>query len=293
MPGLVATPPLGGSWGTMSVALVELAPRMQRPSVERLSIELTNRCGKACAFCYNASAPAGETRWTVDTLTRLVADCAAHGTAAVSFGGGEPLEVPDLLFPALARLRGVLFRSLTSNGLLLDGAMIGRLVAAAPDKIHLSLHFPDHPREVARVVRQVGELSSAGLRSGVNLLVARSRLAAAAAARERLHAAGIGNDRIVFLPMRGRDTPTPAEVAMVAGGRFQSTTCLASCGPSPRFAAISWDHQLAHCSYTATRRPLPSLDFAGLEAALAGLGLSFCGGNDDGPAVRLAARRFV
>ena len=36
--------------------------------IERLSVELTNRCGKGCAFCYNASRPAGETRWTPDEV---------------------------------------------------------------------------------------------------------------------------------------------------------------------------------------------------------------------------------
>ena len=29
-----------------------------------MSIELTNRCPKACWFCYNHSTPAGETAWT-------------------------------------------------------------------------------------------------------------------------------------------------------------------------------------------------------------------------------------
>ena len=54
------------------------------------------------------------------------------------------------------------------------------------------------------------------VRAGVNLLVARSHLAHAKAAAESLNAAGIGNDRIVYLPMRGQDTPTPEQVAEVA-----------------------------------------------------------------------------
>jgi len=32
--------------------------------LERVSIEVTNRCAKACAFCYNHSLPGGGTRWT-------------------------------------------------------------------------------------------------------------------------------------------------------------------------------------------------------------------------------------
>jgi hypothetical protein len=248
--------------------------------IDRISIEVTNRCAKACWFCYSRSQPAGETRWTPDELVAFVQDCAAHGVRAVSFGGGEPLQFPPL-FDVLTRLRGVAFRSLTTNGLLLDAPTLDRLVAAAPEKVHLSIHFPDHEAEVARVTRQVNELADRGVRSGVNLLVARSGLAAAARAAAAVRSAGIGNDRIVYLPMRGRDTPTPDELAAVAGrGPFQSMTCLMACARSPRFASVGWDRAVAWCSYTGTRRALGELTYAGLEAALDGLGLAFCGGTD-------------
>jgi molybdenum cofactor biosynthesis enzyme MoaA len=247
-------------------------------NLERISIEVTNRCAKACWFCYNHSQPEGDTAWTVEELEAFVRDCAAHGVKAVSFGGGEPLQF-DGLFDLLARLRGVLFRSITSNGLLLTGPVLEKLMEAAPDKVHISIHFPEREAEVQRVIRQVHELAERGVRSGVNFLVARSNLGAAAQAAEVVRAAGIGNDRIVYLPMRGRDTPTPAEVARVAGGGpFQSMTCLPGCGKSPRFCSVSWDRQVAWCSYTASRAPLPELTYRGLAATLPGLGLTFCGG---------------
>jgi sulfatase maturation enzyme AslB (radical SAM superfamily) len=250
-------------------------------SLELISIELTNRCAKACWFCYNHSLPEGETRWQTDDVVGFVRDCAANGVKAVSFGGGEPLEHPGL-FDILRRLDGSLFRSVTTNGLLLRGDVLDRLVAANPDKVHVSIHFPDRAREVARVIAQVHELAARGLKSGVNFLVSRSNLPAARESAERVRAAGIGNDRIVYLPMRGRDTPTPAELAEVAGNApFQSMTCLTKCAPSPRFASVGWDKTVAWCSYTVSRRPLPSLTHAGLTAALSGLGLEFCGGTED------------
>src|SRR5262249_12558577 len=95
-----------------------------------------------------------------------------------------------------------------------------------------------------------------------------------------VRASGIGNDRIVYLPMRVRDTPTPDEMGRVAGGLFQSMSCLMKCGRSPRFCSIGWDKSVAWCSYTATRAPLRELTYAGLTAALTGLGLEFCGGLD-------------
>jgi molybdenum cofactor biosynthesis enzyme MoaA len=248
--------------------------------LERISIELTNACGKACWFCYNHSQPDGGTRWTVDEVVRLVEDCAAHGVKAVSFGGGEPLQYEGL-FDVLARLRGVLFRSLTSNGLLLHAETLQRLVEVAPDKVHLSIHFPHHAAEVERIVSQVQELAGRGIRSGINLLVARSNLQAAARAAEYVRACGIGNERIVYLPMRGSDTPSPGEVARVAGNApFQSMSCLAACAKSPRFCSIGWDKTVAWCSYTTARAPLREPSHAGLLAALDGLGLIFCGGTD-------------
>jgi sulfatase maturation enzyme AslB (radical SAM superfamily) len=247
---------------------------------ERISIELTNRCQKGCWFCYNHSHANGGEAWTLEELTGFILDCREHGTKAVSLGGGEPLQSP-LLIPLLKSLHGRLFRSFTTNGLLLDEPMLDTIAAAEPDKVHVSIHFPDSRHEVTRVTSQVHSLANRGIRSGVNLLVARSHLPAAAEAARSLRASGIGNDRIVYLPMRGQDTPTPAEMAQVAGGaKFQSMTCLAACGRSPRFCSIGWDRQAAWCSYTVSRRPLATLTHARLVAAMTDLPLTFCGGTD-------------
>jgi hypothetical protein len=146
------------------------------------------------------------------------------------------------------------------------------LVRAAPDKVHVSLHVP---RDAAQVIAWVNALDGAGLRSGVNVLVRRSRLAETHAAVAQLRAAGIANDRMVFLPLRGslEDTPTPGEVANVAGGTpFQSM----SCARSPRFVSVDADRRVAWCSYTTTRAPLEAPTYAALKVALDGLGLRPC-----------------
>lgn len=248
--------------------------------LERLSIELTNQCQKACWFCYNHSQPAGATEWQVDEVVRLVTDCSRHGTRAVSFGGGEPLQYHGL-FEILDSLKGVSFRSITTNGMLLDDNF-EKLTAACPDKVHVSIHFPQNESEVSRVARQVRQLADAGVRSGVNLLVSRSNLPAATRAAQRLYEMQISNDRIVFLPMRGFDTPQPGEVAQVAGNKpFQSMSCLAACARSPRFCSIGWDKSVAWCSYTESRRKLPNLSYNGLVDILRDLPLVFCGGRDE------------
>jgi len=126
----------------------DAVPATIAPRVERLSIELTDRCSKACAFCYAGARPEGARAWAPDDVVALLCDCARHGTRAVSFGGGEPLEYPHLL-TVLAATRGLLFRSITTNGLLLDGAL-DALAAAAPEKVHVSVHQPEDAAEVAR-----------------------------------------------------------------------------------------------------------------------------------------------
>ncbi len=244
--------------------------------IERLSIELGERCSKGCAFCYNGSNRAGDTDWTADALIALVLDCAAHGVRAFSFGGGEPLEMPELHWPVLAALRGLAFRSMTTNGLPLDASGIAELADAAIDKVHVSIHNPRDAGEVARVIAQVHALDAAGVRSGVNLLVRRSNCDASRSVAAELRASGIDHRRIVYLPMRGSDVPSAAEVAAVAGGPFQSTTCLSACGESPRFASISARRQVARCSYTVARRTLAAPTHAAVVAALVGLDLVDC-----------------
>jgi sulfatase maturation enzyme AslB (radical SAM superfamily) len=145
------------------------------------------------------------------------------------------------------------FRSVTTNGLLLNEDWLDRLAIAAPDKVNISIHFPDSQTEVERVITQVGILSARGINSGVNFLVTKSNLSSAITAAATLHQAGIGNDQIVYLPMRGQDTPTPQEMAQVAGSKnFQSMTCLLACAKSPRFCSVDWDRQVGWCSYTTS-----------------------------------------
>ena len=253
-------------------------------SLRFVSVEPSRRCSKACDFCYNGSSPRLDDAWSADELIDFGQDLAKHGVEALSIGGGEPLEWPGIM-DALEGLAPILPRSLTSNGLPLeDSALFERLVDAQPDKIHISLHFPDRLREVRRVTTLVQELETRGLRSGINLVVRRSGLRGAHAAAAFIQRSGISNERVVYLPMRGHDTPSAAELRAVAGGPFQSMTCVAGCGPSPRFASVAVDRTVGWCSYTQTRAPLGELTHSALTDAMEGLGLRHCG---DGQLIRL------
>lgn len=245
---------------------------------DRISLEPSRFCSKGCSFCYNGSNVSGREGFSAADVIALATDCAANGVRFISIGGGEPLEWPGL-FEALDGLEGVLGRSFTTNGLMLqkNPALFDEVQRVGPDKVHVSIHAPDNQREVERVCAQVGELTARGVPAGVNLLVGRSKLAESRAAVEHLAAHGIGIERIVFLPSRGipNETPEPADVAWVATGtrglkgpRFQSMTCLMGCGRSDRFVSIGADRTVAFCSYTVTRRKLPALTHAAILEAI-------------------------
>lgn len=255
-----------------------------------MSVEPSRRCSKGCSFCYNGSNSDGEDGWSADELVWFAKDCARNGVESLSIGGGEPLEYGGL-YSVLAALDGVLARTLTTNGILLeDTAALDRLASARPDKVHVSIHSPENPREVDRASTVVSGLDARGVHAGVNLLVRRSRLDDATRAYATLLSRGFTAGHIVLLPLRAegeRDTPSPEEVARVAAGtRFQAMSCLSGCQKSERFASIGYDKTAAWCSYTRTRRVMRSLDYRSLVEALDGLGLERCSTG----LVRLGAR---
>lgn len=247
-------------------------------ALDRISIELTNRCRKGCWFCYNSSNPHGDTSWQLSEVLSFVGSCAEGGVRAVSFGGGEPLEY-NKWRQVFAELKGIVFRSMTTNGILLqDKQKYADLLSVRPDKVHVSIHFPERLEEVERVVGLVNSLYRDGIRSGINLLVAKSSLSTAIQAAKYIRDSGIDNERIVYLPMRGRHTPTAQEISLVAGGIcFQSMSCLSQCARSPRFCSISWDKTVAWCSYTTSRRALSELTYQGLIKTIHNLQLRYCG----------------
>ena len=87
--------------------------------IEQISIDLTNKCSKGCSFCYNKSNHSQGYLWEKDELICFIDDCIKHGTKAISFGGGEPLEYP-YIFDLIAHVTKKAFVSMTSNGLLLE-----------------------------------------------------------------------------------------------------------------------------------------------------------------------------
>ena len=229
--------------------------------IERIAIEL-------------ARATDGATAWRATEVIDLARDSARHGVRAVAFGG-EPLAFAGVL-DVLEALRGVVDRSLTTDGRLLDG-QLAPLVRAAPDAVWVVLHQPGHPPEVARVIRQVGALQAVGIASSLAVVVRASRVDDALRTAAHAREAGIDDERIMYLPAPD-DSPPPARATARADDTplaraSASRACSAACMARPRVAALGWDKHAAWCPHTRSPRPLAAPTHVALVAALAALGL--------------------
>lgn len=246
-------------------------------SPELLSIDLSNYCSKECAFCYNHSRREGNTMWRPQEVIDFATDCITHGVKAVSLGGGEPFEY-DGVFDVIGDLQKKCYLSVTSNGLPLeDVAIWNRLLSARPDKIHLTVHHPNDNGEVARVLERTVMLRRIGIKPGINLLVGADNIPAAKTTYMEAMKI-LSPDQIILVPQRFSNTPTPRQLASVSGGHpFQSPSCLLSCRRSADFASVSWDKKAGPCSFAGGKATLASLDFAGLQAALAKAAFRSCG----------------
>lgn len=96
-----------------------LAAKLSVAVPERVSLELSRLCAKACDFCYNGSDPGSAEAWLPGEVIGFADSLIEHGLKALSLGGGEPLQY-DGLEAIFAALRGRAFLSMTTNGLLLD-----------------------------------------------------------------------------------------------------------------------------------------------------------------------------
>lgn len=236
--------------------------------IELLSIDLSNYCSKQCSFCYNHSRREGNTMWMPSEVIDFASDCIAHGVKAVSLGGGEPFEYEGV-FEVIDALYTKCYLSVTSNGLPLENPEIWNMLERhKPDKIHITIHQPNNEKEVNRVEALLPRIEAIGIKPGLNLLVGANKIEAATKVFQRMTKI-LGNDQIILVPQRFSNTPTPKQLASVAGGKpFQSPSCLLACKRPEIFCSVSWDKKVNSCSFAPNKVALESMDFKGLSEAL-------------------------
>ncbi len=137
---------------------------------------MTYRCNLSCAFCYAGSGPWREPEPVPAVRRRIVERLADWGVLEVAIGGGEPTVLPDLP-ELLAAIRAAgMVPNVTTNGTIHRADVIEALAAHA-GVVHLSADRSDRldaargPGVFDRLRRTARELTAAGARIGVNLLL--------------------------------------------------------------------------------------------------------------------------
>ena len=105
-----------------------------------LLAELTHRCPLRCPYCSNpvelarASAELTTAEWA-----RVFREAAGLGCLQVHLSGGEPTARRDIVEITAAAHEAGLYANLITAGVLLDTALVGRLVVAGLDHVQLSV----------------------------------------------------------------------------------------------------------------------------------------------------------
>ena len=246
-------------------------------SLQRISIDLANRCSKACDFCYNRSFAEGKIEWQPQEVINLVKDCVKNGLQSVSLGGGEPFEY-DGIFEIISALTPFVFVSVTSNGLPLKNSNVwDKLTKNKPDKIHLTIHNPENEEEICHTLCLINLLRQENIKSGINLLVSSDKIQKTKQLTQYLIKSRISQKDIIFVPRKFSLQPTPQQILEVANNEpFQSPSCLIFCKPSERFCSLSWDKKVNFCSYSPSKAVLQEISHNGIINALYSINFKSC-----------------
>lgn len=109
-----------------------------------LLAELTHRCPLRCPYCSNPvelTRASGEL--TTEEWARVFREAAALGCLQVHLSGGEPTVRRDIVEITQAAHEAGLYTNLITAGVLLDAALMARLVAAGLDHVQLSVQDAD------------------------------------------------------------------------------------------------------------------------------------------------------
>ncbi|TNF51782.1 MAG: radical SAM protein, partial [Gammaproteobacteria bacterium] len=101
---------------------------------------LIRRCNLTCTHCYSTSADkdfAGEL--TTAEVKAVMADLRAYGVPVLILSGGEPLMRPDIFELAHYAKSLGFYLALSTNGTLIDEALVAPIAAVGFDYLGISL----------------------------------------------------------------------------------------------------------------------------------------------------------
>ncbi|MBI5781217.1 MAG: heme d1 biosynthesis radical SAM protein NirJ [Rhodocyclales bacterium] len=199
---------------------------------------LIRRCNLACEHCYSLSADAdfaGELS-TAEALA-VIDDLARFRVPALILSGGEPLLRPDLsTLAAHAKAQGM-YVALSTNGTLIDEAMLDRIAAAEFDYVGISLdgleathdRFRRHAGAFAASARAVRGAVSRGLKVGVRFTLTEGNAADLVPLLDWVRAENVPRFYLSHLNYAGRGRKNRAQDAAVQTTRWALETLFERC----------------------------------------------------------------
>jgi len=108
-----------------------------------LQLHPTRRCNLRCLHCYSLSGPEERDLLSYDVLADALSDASEQGYKVASFSGGEPILYKELGRLLLHAKSLGMRTTVTSNGMLLEGARL-EMLAGCTDVLAISLDgIPD------------------------------------------------------------------------------------------------------------------------------------------------------
>ena len=185
----------------------------ERPSGPVVIWNLIRRCNLTCAHCYSTSADkdfAGEL--TTEEVKAVMADLRAYGVPVLILSGGEPLMRPDIFELAHHAKSLGFYLALSTNGTLIDEALVAPIAAVGFDYLGISLDGLAATHDVFR--RRQGAFAAslqalrlcrdAGLKVGMRFTLARDNARDLPALLELMAEEGIHKFYLSHLNYAGR-----------------------------------------------------------------------------------------
>ncbi len=145
-----------------------------------VKLELTNRCNLKCKHCL-ASAGASNQELTLQDIESILQQAKALGVSAIGLVGGEPLLRRDLgaIIDIISQLR--LSFSISTNGMLVDEAIIATIKRQNLLKVSVSLdgnqefhnELRGHPQAYQQAVAGIRLLTQHGIKVAVAMVITR------------------------------------------------------------------------------------------------------------------------
>lgn len=183
---------------------------------------LVRRCNLTCKHCYSISADKdfpGEL--STAEVYAVMDDLRAFGVPVLILSGGEPLLRPDI-FEVAARAKALgFYTGLSSNGTLIDEAMMGRIAGVSFDYVGISLdgiaathdRFRRLPGAFDRSLHAVRLCRDAGIKVGIRYTMTEDNAADLPALLALLDDEGIDKFYFSHLNYAGRGNKNRADDA--------------------------------------------------------------------------------